>query len=198
MLDEAMVAVVADELSPLMTGLIYCSVILACREVYAFGRSRQWTVRAWPLVRCAAADRCLHRLVPRASRRDHAARGRLAARRSRRPAGPAIAFATGPTRSPRRPPSTSGRRCIGSAARFPPPRPTTGGQPVRLRAAAGPRAAAARARPQGRRSRVDPPGAQRDRRSVSTARGSCPRRSRSRSPPGEAEEAESACARARA
>ena len=43
MLDEAMVAVVADELSPLMTGLIYCSVILACREVHAFGRSRQWT-----------------------------------------------------------------------------------------------------------------------------------------------------------
>ena len=43
LLDEAMVAVVAGELSPLMTGLIYCSVILACREVYAVGRARQWT-----------------------------------------------------------------------------------------------------------------------------------------------------------
>ena len=43
LLDEAMVAVVADELSPLMTGLIYCSVILACREVFALDRARQWT-----------------------------------------------------------------------------------------------------------------------------------------------------------
>jgi DNA-binding CsgD family transcriptional regulator len=43
LLDEAMVAVVADELSPLMTGLIYCSVILACREVFALDRGRQWT-----------------------------------------------------------------------------------------------------------------------------------------------------------
>ena len=42
-LDEAMVAVVADELSPLMTGLIYCSVIMACQEVYALSRARQWT-----------------------------------------------------------------------------------------------------------------------------------------------------------
>lgn len=42
-LDEAMVAVVSDELSPLMTGLIYCSVIVACQEVYALGRARQWT-----------------------------------------------------------------------------------------------------------------------------------------------------------
>ena len=43
LLDEAMVAVVGGELSPLMTGLTYCSVILACREVYAVGRARQWT-----------------------------------------------------------------------------------------------------------------------------------------------------------
>jgi DNA-binding CsgD family transcriptional regulator len=43
LLDEAMVAVVAGELSPLMSGHIYCSVILACREIYAFDRSRQWT-----------------------------------------------------------------------------------------------------------------------------------------------------------
>ena len=40
LLDEAMVAVVADELSPLMTGLIYCSVIMACQEVYALERAR--------------------------------------------------------------------------------------------------------------------------------------------------------------
>jgi DNA-binding CsgD family transcriptional regulator len=43
LLDEAMVGVVADELSPLMGGLIYCSAIDACREVYALDRAREWT-----------------------------------------------------------------------------------------------------------------------------------------------------------
>jgi DNA-binding CsgD family transcriptional regulator len=43
LLDEAMVAVVGDELSPVVTGLIYCSVIDACREVYALRRSQEWT-----------------------------------------------------------------------------------------------------------------------------------------------------------
>jgi DNA-binding CsgD family transcriptional regulator/tetratricopeptide (TPR) repeat protein len=43
LLDEAMVAVTASELSPLMTGLIYCSVIDACQRVYAIGRAREWT-----------------------------------------------------------------------------------------------------------------------------------------------------------
>lgn len=43
LLDEAMVSVIADELSPLMTGLIYCSVIESCQQVYALGRARQWT-----------------------------------------------------------------------------------------------------------------------------------------------------------
>lgn len=43
LLDEAMVAVTADELSPPMTGLIYCSVISACREVWALGRVNEWT-----------------------------------------------------------------------------------------------------------------------------------------------------------
>lgn len=44
LLDEAMVAVVAGELaSPLFTGLIYCSVIEACHEVFAVRRAREWT-----------------------------------------------------------------------------------------------------------------------------------------------------------
>lgn len=42
-LDEAMVAVIAGELSPIMTGLIYCSVVDACQKVYAVDRARQWT-----------------------------------------------------------------------------------------------------------------------------------------------------------
>lgn len=43
LLDEAMVAVVSGELSPVATGVIYCSVISACRSVYDLGRAQQWT-----------------------------------------------------------------------------------------------------------------------------------------------------------
>jgi DNA-binding CsgD family transcriptional regulator len=43
LLDEAMVAVSTDELSPQVTGIIYCSVIGACRRVYALDRAHEWT-----------------------------------------------------------------------------------------------------------------------------------------------------------
>ena len=43
LLDEAMVAACAGELSPTVTGLLYCSVIGYCQEVYALGRAREWT-----------------------------------------------------------------------------------------------------------------------------------------------------------
>lgn len=43
LLDEAMIAVAAGELSPLMTGLIYCSVIDLCLQVYELGRAHEWT-----------------------------------------------------------------------------------------------------------------------------------------------------------
>lgn len=43
LLDEAMVSVTAGELSPLVTGLIYCSVIEGCHQVYALDRAREWT-----------------------------------------------------------------------------------------------------------------------------------------------------------
>jgi DNA-binding CsgD family transcriptional regulator len=43
LLDEAMLAVVRGELSPIVTGLIYCSVIDACLQVYALHRAREWT-----------------------------------------------------------------------------------------------------------------------------------------------------------
>jgi DNA-binding CsgD family transcriptional regulator len=41
-LDETMLALVAGELAPIMTYL-YCSVIDACRQVYALERAREWT-----------------------------------------------------------------------------------------------------------------------------------------------------------
>jgi DNA-binding CsgD family transcriptional regulator len=43
LLDETMVTVTAGELSPLVTGLMYCSVIAACQQVYALDRAREWT-----------------------------------------------------------------------------------------------------------------------------------------------------------
>ncbi|MFW6051829.1 MAG: LuxR C-terminal-related transcriptional regulator [Myxococcota bacterium] len=41
--DEAMLAAAAGELSPLVTGLVYCTVIATCNQVYALDRSREWT-----------------------------------------------------------------------------------------------------------------------------------------------------------
>jgi DNA-binding CsgD family transcriptional regulator len=42
-LDEAMVAVTSGELSPIVTGLVYCSVIDGCHEASELRRAREWT-----------------------------------------------------------------------------------------------------------------------------------------------------------
>jgi len=43
LLDQAMVAATSDELSPIVTGIVYCVAVEWCQRVYALDRAREWT-----------------------------------------------------------------------------------------------------------------------------------------------------------
>ena len=43
LVDESMVAVTSGELSPIVSGILYCSTIQVCQSVYELRRAREWT-----------------------------------------------------------------------------------------------------------------------------------------------------------
>jgi DNA-binding CsgD family transcriptional regulator len=43
LMDEAMLAATSGELEPVMTGLLYCSLIAGCHQAFALDRAREWT-----------------------------------------------------------------------------------------------------------------------------------------------------------
>ena len=42
-MDEVLVAATAGELSPIVTGIVYCNTIAFCRDVYELRHAREWT-----------------------------------------------------------------------------------------------------------------------------------------------------------
>ena len=144
LVDEVMVSVTAGELSPIVTGLVYCNTIAFCQSVYELRRAREWTaaLTRWCELQ---PDMVAHTgRVPRAPRRDHGATGRLARRaRGGSACRPAVRARAGRPEGSRQRALSGGRgasaarRARGGRGRVP------SGEPERLGAPAGAGAVAA-------------------------------------------------------
>ena len=163
LIDETMVAVVAGELSPIVTGLIYCNTIAFCQGALELGRARSGPTR-WPSGASASptwspTPASAWSTAPRSW--NSRATGTSPSKRPGAPTSLRLRFHQRRPRglsSGRGPPRARGSRRRRAGV----PR----GEPLRVRAAARHRPPATRARARGRRGRGDPAGALRGHGSV--------------------------------